>query len=48
MTHENDPEEHSEGDNRPDESFSEWIAEPQTMIGLSAVLLSLCGLFVSI
>ena len=48
MTSENAPPEHSEGDARPDESFSEWIAEPQTMIGLSAVLLSLCGLFVSI
>lgn len=48
MTSENDSPEHSEGDARPDESFSQWLAEPQTMIGLSAVLLSLCGLFVSI
>lgn len=29
-------------------SFGEWLSEPQTMIGLGAVLLSLCGLFVSI
>lgn len=28
--------------------FSEWIRSPQTMIALSAVLLSLCGLFISI
>lgn len=28
--------------------FSEWIRSPQTMIALSAVLLSVCGLFVSI
>lgn len=48
MTSEDDPPEHSEGDAQPDESFSQWLAEPQTMIGLSAVLLSLCGLFVSI
>jgi|APHM01.1.fsa_nt_gi hypothetical protein len=48
MTSESDPSERSEGDARSDESFSQWLAEPQTMIGLSAVLLSLCGLFVSI
>ncbi|WP_263841188.1 hypothetical protein [Salinibacter sp.] len=30
------------------QSFGEWLSEPQTMIGLAAVLLSLCGLFVSI
>ncbi|WP_263785757.1 hypothetical protein [Salinibacter grassmerensis] len=48
MTSESDPSERSEGDTRSDESFSQWLAEPQTMIGLSAVLLSLCGLFVSI
>lgn len=28
--------------------FSEWIRSPQTMIALSAVLLSVCGLFISI
>lgn len=27
--------------------FSEWIRSPQTMIALAAVLLSVCGLFVS-
>ncbi len=29
-------------------SFSQWILRPQTMIALSALLLSLCGLFISI
>lgn len=29
-------------------TFSEWIRSPQTMIGLSAILLSLCGLFIAI
>ncbi len=29
-------------------SFSDWLFEPQTMIGLSAVLLSVCGLFISL
>jgi len=29
-------------------SFGEWLSQPQTMIGLAAVLLSLCGLFISI
>ncbi len=29
-------------------TFSEWIRSPQTMIALSAVLLSVCGLFISI
>ena len=48
MTSENAPSEHSDEDEQPDESFSQWLSEPQTMIGLSAVLLSLCGLFVSI
>lgn len=28
--------------------FSEWIRSPQTLIALSAVLLSICGLFISI
>lgn len=28
-------------------SFSDWIRSPQTMIALSAVLLSVCGLFVA-
>lgn len=28
--------------------FSEWIRSPQTMIALAAVLLSVCGLFISI
>lgn len=28
--------------------FADWIREPQTMIGLSAVLLSLCGLSISL
>ena len=28
--------------------FADWIREPQTMIGLSAVVLSLCGLFISL
>lgn len=28
--------------------FSDWIRSPQTMIALSAVLLSVCGLFISI
>lgn len=28
--------------------FSKWIRSPQTLIALSAVLLSLCGLFISI
>jgi hypothetical protein len=31
-----------------DSSFSDWIRSPQTMIALSAVLLSVCGLFVSV
>ncbi|WP_340102667.1 hypothetical protein [Rhodohalobacter sp. 8-1] len=28
-------------------SFSDWIRSPQTMIALSAVVLSVCGLFIS-
>ncbi len=28
--------------------FSTWIMLPQTLIGLSAVLLSVCGLFIAI
>jgi len=31
-----------------EESFSDWISSPQMLVGLSAILLSLCGLFVSI
>jgi hypothetical protein len=48
MTSKDDLPEHSEGGAQPDESFSQWLTEPQTMIGLSAALLSLCGLFISI
>jgi len=33
---------------RDDESFTDWLLEPQTLIALSAVLLSVCGLFVSL
>ena len=29
-------------------SFSKWITRPQTLVGLSALLLSLCGLFIAI
>lgn len=29
-------------------SFARWLARPQTLIALSALLLSLCGLFISI
>lgn len=29
-------------------SFREWIARPQVLVGLSALVLSLCGLFISI
>lgn len=36
----------SECKDRP--SFSQWLARPQTLIALSALLLSLCGLFISI
>lgn len=36
----------SEGtDHQP---FSKWITRPETLIGLSALLLSLCGLFIAI
>lgn len=31
-----------------EESFADWITSPQMLVGLSAILLSLCGLFVSI
>jgi hypothetical protein len=31
-----------------EESFGEWITSPQMLVSLSAVLLSLCGLFVSL
>jgi len=30
------------------EPFSKWIIQPQTLIALSALLLSLCGLFISL
>lgn len=30
------------------ESFREWIGRPQVLVGLSALVLSLCGLFISI
>jgi hypothetical protein len=33
---------------RDDESFTDWLLAPQTLIALSAVLLSICGLFVSL
>jgi hypothetical protein len=29
------------------QSFGNWLSEPQTMIGISAIILSVCGLFVS-
>lgn len=28
--------------------FSRWVLQPQTLVGLSALLLSLCGLFISL
>lgn len=31
-----------------EESFADWISSPQMLVGLSAILLSLCGLFVSV
>jgi len=31
-----------------EESFADWISSPQMLVGLSAILLSVCGLFVSI
>ena len=37
----------TQNDRIREESFSQWLARPQTMIGLSAVLLSVCGLFVA-
>lgn len=30
-----------------DQSFGNWLREPQTMIGISAIILSICGLFIS-
>lgn len=36
----------SEKPNQP--SFLEWIMRPQVLVGLSALLLSVCGLFISI
>ncbi len=29
-------------------SFSNWLKNPQTLVGLSALLLSLCGLFIAV
>jgi len=29
------------------QSFGKWLGEPQTMIGISAIILSICGLFIS-
>ena len=43
-----DPSDVPQPDRAADLSFGEWVSRPQTMIGLGAVLLSLCGLFVSI
>lgn len=43
-----DPSDVPQPDRAADRSFGEWVSRPQTMIGLGAVLLSLCGLFVSI
>lgn len=37
-----------EGQETTEESFGEWITSPQMLVSLSAVLLSLCGLFVSL
>ena len=39
--------ESDEGKSQDSKSLSQWLGEPQTMIGLAAVLLSVCGLFVS-
>lgn len=33
---------------RDEQSLGEWLMEPQTMIALSAVLIGVCGLFVSL
>jgi hypothetical protein len=33
---------------RDDQSFTDWLLEPQTLIALSAVLIGVCGLFVSL
>ena len=33
---------------REEQSLGDWLMEPQTMIALSAVLISVCGLFVSL
>jgi hypothetical protein len=33
--------------NKSEESFVEWITSPQMIVSLSAVLLSVCGLFIS-
>lgn len=34
-------------DEKHEKSISQWLARPQTMIALSAVVLSVCGLFVA-
>ena len=41
---------HVRVDKRPPRarSFSQWITDPQTIIALSAVLLSVCGLFIAL
>lgn len=38
----------SNEEQKKEESFTEWITSPQMLVSLSAVLLSLCGLFVSL
>lgn len=48
MSDENDHSSDQNEQHTSNRTFSQWLAEPQTMIGLSAVLLSLCGLFISI
>lgn len=41
--------EHTPSDSESErESLSSWLGQPQTMIGLAAILLSLCGLFISL
>lgn len=45
---ETSPAANSHNENGTGPSFSEWLSEPQTMIGLSAIVLSLCGLFISL
>jgi len=33
---------------RNEQSFTDWLLEPQTLIALSAILISVCGLFISL